>query len=158
MPKQNTTRSLTILFALFVGVLFSGCTSSGSNGLGQEKSTTPSEENVVEVIVRGQPVPEDFTKTLQGLDIGGVLLITKSGQIQAITPAGASVDLCQSGTETCKLGITTSELVSELSGGVANLIRECGRCEAGGNLWRCKISSSRYSCRSGNNSCSTVCE
>lgn len=86
MPKQNTTISLTILFALSVGVLFSGCT--------RQEKPTPSEENVVEVIVRGQPVPEDFTKTLQGLDISSVVLITKRGQVQAITPAGAHPSTC----------------------------------------------------------------
>ncbi len=152
MSKQNITRSLTILFALFVGVLFSGCAE-------QERPTTPSEENVVEVIVRDQPVPvpEDFKKTLQGLNIRGIALFTNGGrQLLPIDINGKAIDLCRSGTETCKLGITTSELASELSGVVA--LAGCGRCDAGGNRWSCNVSSSKYSCASSTNNCGSVCQ
>jgi hypothetical protein len=155
--KQNITRSLTILFALFVGVLFSGCT-------GQEKPTMPSEENVVEVIVGDQPlpVPEGFKKTLQGLDIANIVLVNNRGQLQAITIEGAPLDLCRSGTEgkkggrTCKLGITTGGLASELSG--IETLAGCGRCTAGNKLWECNKSTNRYYCATGEYSCSTACQ
>jgi hypothetical protein len=95
----------------------------------------PDPSSAVDIIVDEKPltVPDEFKKTLQGLDIAGIILVNDEAQLRLIDPNGKPIDPCgpkskgSAGSWTCKYAATPKTFALRASGNT-QLLSQCGRC------------------------------
>jgi hypothetical protein len=152
MFNISGSRNFIILFVLLTGALIL----VSLQLISLKNAPPPSKDDIVDVVVGNQTllVPKDFKDTLQRLNIRGIALVDSKRRLRPITTDGEPIDLCEPGTKanpgnrTCRLGITTSALSTELSGATTS----CGRCkDEGGTLQSChkkpgRTTNEKYPC------------